>query len=443
MPNIRIYELAKKIGVTNKIILRVHSKLGIEGKTHSSNIELKLANTIEDLLLKKAVEPSVEKLSEEHVEPAMPLIEKEPEVLPEINKQEAPLLPEEEELKIPDRFKKEIETEKIEKFKTKPGMQRAFQTIRKIEPKRWHEQRPGKRAGRTRTFYKEERKPQDQLVVVRKKTLKLTEGATVKEFAELIGVKLSDVIKKFMELGYMPTINQPVDNDAALLVAENFGPKLELYPIEEDTVVIEAPEDVSKLLPRPPVITIMGHVDHGKTSLLDAIRETKVTETEAGGITQHIGAYKVNLRGKDIVFLDTPGHEAFTSMRARGAKVTDIVVLVVAADDGVMPQTVEAINHAKAANVPIVIAINKIDKPEANPSKVRNELAEHGIIPEEWGGQNIFVEVSAKKRIGIETLLERILLQAEVMELKANPDRKARGTIIEAKLDRGRGPVAP
>ncbi|MEW6417195.1 MAG: translation initiation factor IF-2 [Nitrospirota bacterium] len=442
MPKIRIYELAKKIGVTNKIILSELSKLGVEGKTHSSNIELEIAKTIEDLLLKEAVETSVEKLPEEHMEPTVPSIEKEPEVVIEIEKQEAPLLPEEEELKIPDRFKKEMETEKIEKFKTKPGMQRAFQTIRKIEPKRWYEQRPVKKAGRVRVFQKAERKPQIQLVVPRKKTLKLSEGTTVKEFAELIGVKLPDVIKKFMELGYMPTINQPVDTDAALLVAEGFGIKLEPSPIEEDTVVTEAPEDISKLLPRPPVITIMGHVDHGKTSLLDAIRETKVTETEAGGITQHIGAYKVNLKGKDIVFLDTPGHEAFTSMRARGAKVTDIVVLVVAADDGVMPQTVEAINHAKAADVPIVVAINKIDKPEANPSKVRNELAEHGIIPEEWGGQNIFVEVSAKKRIGIENVLEMILLQAEVMELKANPDRKARGTIIEAKLDRGRGPVA-
>jgi translation initiation factor IF-2 len=461
MSKIRIYELAKRLGVTNKLILGELSKLGIEGKTHSSSIEPELAKTIEDAMLKKAikpakeitpekdlvskepVKPSIEKLPEEQVEPAEPLMEKEPEILSEIEGQEMPVpVEEEEELKIPDRFKKEIETEKIEKFKTKPGMQRAFQTIRKIEPKRWHEQKPIRRGGKVKPFYKEERKPYPQLVVPRKKTLKLPEGATVKEFAELISIKLSDVIKKFMELGYMPTINQPVDSDAALLVAESFGIKLELYHIEEDTIVEEAPEDISKLLPRSPVVTIMGHVDHGKTSLLDAIRETRVTETEAGGITQHIGAYKVNLKGKDIVFLDTPGHEAFTAMRARGARVTDIVVLVVAADDGVMPQTVEAINHARAANVPIVVAINKIDKPEANPSKVKNELAEHGIIPEDWGGKNIFVEVSAKKRLGMEHLLEMILLQAEVMELRANPDKKARGTIIEAKLDRGRGPIA-
>ena len=466
MSKIRIYELAKKLGVPNKIILNELSKLGVEGKTHSSSIEPEVARKIETMLLQKSGKPSgktapvkeaatktlqprTEKLQEEQHATESPREEIKTEreetetIVPEEKTEKALIAPlEEEELKIPDKFKKEMETEKIEKFKAKPGMQRAFQTIRKIEPKRVHDQRSFRRGGKGRSFQTDDRRPQAQLIAVRKKTLKLQEGTTVKEFAELISVKFSDVIKKFMELGYMPTINQPVDADAALLIAENFGIKVELAPIEEDTVDVEAHEDLSTLLPRPPVITIMGHVDHGKTSLLDAIRETKVTETEAGGITQHIGAYKVNLTGKDIVFLDTPGHEAFTAMRARGAKVTDIVVLVVAADDGVMPQTVEAINHAKAANVPIVVAINKIDKPEANASRVKNELAEYGIISEEWSGQNIFVEVSAKKRIGIERLLEMILLQAEVMELKANPHKPARGTIIEAKLDKGRGPVA-
>lgn len=466
MQKIRIYELAKKLNVSNKSILNELAKLGIEGKTHSSSIEPELVHAIERIFsqcaepfeepvageatVSQAVETAgAEAGAEKSGEPSLSEAvvaggEVTEAVVQEPAAQERPITvtPEEEELKIPDRFKKELETEKIEKFKAKPGMQRAFQTIRKIEPKRWHDQRSQKRVARPRTYQVDERKPQIQPVAPRKKTLKLQEGTTVKEFAELISVKLSDVIKKFMELGYMPTINQPVDMDAALLIAEHFGVKLEPAAIEEDTFDLEMPEDASTLVPRAPVVTIMGHVDHGKTSLLDAIRETKVTESEAGGITQHIGAYKVHLSGKDIVFLDTPGHEAFTSMRARGAKVTDIVVLVVAADDGVMPQTVEAINHAKAANVPIVVAINKIDKPEANPSKVKNELAELGIIPEEWGGQNIFVEVSAKKRIGIEQLLEMILLQAEVMELKANPDKPARGTIIEAKLDRGRGPVA-
>ncbi|MEW6068207.1 MAG: translation initiation factor IF-2 [Nitrospirota bacterium] len=462
MSKIRIYDLAKKLGVANKAILDELSKLGIKGKTHSSSIEQETAQKIETIRLKKPeekpakkaipkkdlvaepTEPSIEKKSEREIKKAEPVVvEKELEMLPErTEKGISPVLPEEEELKIPDRFRKDIETEKVEKFKTKPGMQRAFQTIRKIEPKKWREQRLFKKTGKGKPI-KEEQRPLPQAVVVRKKMLKLPEGATVKEFAELISVKLPEVIKKFMELGYMPTINQPVDPDAAILVADSLGVKIEISSIEEEDMVdVEVAEDIDKLLPRPPVITIMGHVDHGKTSLLDAIRETKVTETEAGGITQHIGAYKVNLKGKAIVFLDTPGHEAFTSLRARGAKVTDIVVLVVAADDGVMPQTVEAINHAKAANVMIIVAINKIDKLEANPAKVKNELAEYGIIPEEWSGKNIFVEVSAKKQIGIENLLEMILLQAEILELKANPDKKARGTIIEAKLDRGRGPVA-
>ncbi|MFZ5998251.1 MAG: translation initiation factor IF-2 [Nitrospirota bacterium] len=347
------------------------------------------------------------------------------------------------EVKLPDRFKKEIEVEKVEKIKVKPTMQKAFQAIKRIEPKKWVDQKSGNKKFKDRFRRPEQVVPASPVITApRKKSIKLEEGTTVKTFAELIGQKISDVIKKLMELGYMATLNQPIDMDAAILVAESFGVKVESVAAEQLDVVEEAPEEQANLVPRPPVVTIMGHVDHGKTSLLDAIRKTKVTETEAGGITQHIGAYKISLQGKDITFLDTPGHEAFTALRARGAKVTDIVVLVVAADDGVMPQTIEAIDHSKAANVPIVVAVNKIDKPEANPQRVKNELAEHGIVSEEWGGQTIFVEVSAKKRIGIENLLEMILLQADVMELKANPHRPAKGTIIEAKLDRGRGPVA-
>lgn len=393
--------------------------------------------------------PEKKEKIEKRPEPLEPVVKEESkrEVEKEVEKKEVEIsvlpivIPEEEvETKIPDRFKKEIEVEKVEKFKVKPGMQKAFQAIKKIEPKKWVEQKPTKKF-RDR-FRKIEPAPAPQITAPRKKSIKLEEGTTVKEFAELIGHKIPDVIKKFMEMGYMPTINQPVDMDAAVLVADGFGVKVETVAPEQIDVIEEIVEESANLIHRPPVVTIMGHVDHGKTSLLDAIRETKVTETEAGGITQHIGAYKVSLQGKDITFLDTPGHEAFTALRARGAKVTDIVVLVVAADDGVMPQTIEAIDHSKAANVPIVVAVNKIDKPDANPARVRNELAERGIVSEEWGGQNIFVEVSAKKKIGIEHLLEMILLQAEVMDLKSNPNRSARGTIIEAKLDRGRGPVA-
>ncbi len=481
MSKVRIYDLAKQLNKNCKEILDELTKIGIEGKTHSSSIDPEVAEKVRQCfsvsITAAGKKPEVVSVAPKERPAAAPVQPKAEETGKKIKKEapthaaKAPREPQpaepekaleaeekaqvaetvppvsapaepEEEIKLPDRFKKDMEAEKIEKFKAKPGLQRAFQAIRKIEPKKWHEVKGAKKGERGKFIPRQDAKFPVQSTMPRKKTLKLREGTTVKEFSELIGLKFSDVIKKFMELGYMPTINQPVDPDAALLVAESFGVKIELSTAEEDTQVEEVQEDVTKLVPRAPVVTIMGHVDHGKTSLLDAIRETKVTETEAGGITQHIGAYKVNLKGKDIVFLDTPGHEAFTSMRARGAKVTDIVVLVVAADDGVMPQTVEAINHAKAAGVPIVVAVNKIDKPEANVAKVKSELAEHGIISEEWGGTNIFVEVSAKKRLGIEHLLEMILLQAEIMELKANPDRFARGTIIEAKLDRGRGPVA-
>lgn len=267
---------------------------------------------------------------------------------------------------------------------------------------------------------------------------------TVGETAKLLHKDASEVIKKLIFLGVMATINQELDIDTILLLAGEFGVEVEVkIPVEEDRFeTVEENDAPEELKERPPVVTIMGHVDHGKTTLLDAIRSTNVSSGEAGGITQHIGAYQVEINNKKITFLDTPGHEAFTAMRARGAQVTDMTIIVVAADDGVMPQTVEAINHAKAAGLPIIVAVNKIDKPDANPDKVKQELTEYELVPEEWGGDTIFVNVSAKQRMGLEDLLEMILLVAEVNEYKANPDKRARGTVIEAELDKGRGPVA-
>ena len=275
-----------------------------------------------------------------------------------------------------------------------------------------------------------------------KRIIKITESITVGELAKRMGIKATDLIRALMKMGVMATINHPLDFDTATLLATDFGYEIENVALDVDEMLEAEPDAPESLIKRPPVVTIMGHVDHGKTSLLDAIREANVIAGEAGGITQHIGAYDVELNGRKITFLDTPGHEAFTAMRARGAKVTDIVILVVAADDGVMPQTREAVNHSKAAGVPIIVAINKMDKPDASPGKVKQELMEFGLVSEEWGGETIFVEVSAKKRTNLESLLEMVLLQADVLELKANPEKPARGTIVEAKLDKGRGPVA-
>jgi len=272
-------------------------------------------------------------------------------------------------------------------------------------------------------------------------TADVTEGVTVGEFAEALGVPANDVIKRLFMLGTPLTVNEPMSRESMEIVGEDLGITVKVIkPEQETTFVFE--DDPADLLPRPPVVTVMGHVDHGKTSLLDAIRETGVAATEAGGITQHIGASVVHKKERQITFIDTPGHEAFTAMRARGANITDVVILVVAADDGVMPQTVEALSHAKAAGVPIIVAINKIDKEGANPEQIRQMLTEYEIVPEEWGGTNIFVNVSAKQRIGIGDLLEMVLLQADVLELKANPSALASGVVVEAKLDRGRGPVA-
>ena len=276
-----------------------------------------------------------------------------------------------------------------------------------------------------------------------KRRVKIDDTIVLSELAKRMGIKAGEMIKTMMGLGVMTTVNQTIDFDTAVLIAGEFDYEVERAAFEEDAVLKqEVKDDPGKLAERPPVVTIMGHVDHGKTSLLDAIRKTRVTDAEAGGITQHIGAYYVNTKKGRIVFLDTPGHEAFTAMRSRGASITDIVILVVAADDGVMPQTIEAINHARAAEVPIIVAVNKIDKANAEPDRVLRQLAEQGLTPEEWGGDTIFVRVSAKQDEGIDDLLEMILLQAEVLELKANPDKLAAGHVIEAKLDSGRGPVA-
>ena len=285
--------------------------------------------------------------------------------------------------------------------------------------------------------------PAAKVEIARPKHIKLPETIAVKDLASKMSYTASDIIKKLMLMGVMASINQEIDFDTATLVAGEFGVTTEELPPDIDpTLIPEIVDDPKTLKERPPVVTVMGHVDHGKTSLLDAIRNTSVSTHEAGGITQHIGAYQVVCKGKKIVFLDTPGHEAFTAMRARGAQITDVAILVVAADDGVMPQTIEAIDHAKSAHVPIIIAINKIDKPGANPERVKQELMEYGLVAEEYGGDTIMVPVSAKQHTGIDDLLENILLVAEVEELKANPNREARGVIIEAKLDKGRGSVA-
>ncbi|MCF8029500.1 MAG: translation initiation factor IF-2 [Desulfohalobiaceae bacterium] len=287
-----------------------------------------------------------------------------------------------------------------------------------------------------------EAKPAAQPQKAAKRKIRIQEAIKVSELAQEMGVKAQEIIKALMSLGTMATINQPLDVDTASVIAAEYGYEVEETGFSEEAHLGPEREDSpEELEPRPPVVTIMGHVDHGKTSLLDGIRESHIMAKESGGITQHIGAYHVTIRGNTIVFLDTPGHEAFTEMRSRGAQVTDIVVLIVAADDGVMEQTKEAINHARAAEVPILVAVNKVDKDNADPERVKRELAEQDLLPEEWGGETIFTYISAKQREGIDQVLEMILLQSEILELKANPNKRARGHIVEAKLDKGKGPV--
>ncbi len=346
-------------------------------------------------------------------------------------------------------FKDEYEErKKKKKAKKKSAAKRARQEREELEdllveeePTSLFEEEKGEAEKKEEKKKKEPSRP--STLPRKEKKIKIYETIQVGELAKLMGVKASELIKKSMQMGMPITINQSIDADTAAILADEFGYEVERAPVEEEILLQYTPPSPEELRPRPPVVTVMGHVDHGKTTLLDAIRKTDVASREAGGITQHIGAYTVKLEdGRLITFIDTPGHEAFTSMRARGAQVTDIVILVVAADDGVMDQTKEAIEHARAANVPIVVAINKIDKPDANPERVKSQLAELGLVPEEWGGDTLFANISAKNKIGIDELLELVLLQAEMLELKAAYDRPARGRIIESKLDKGRGPVA-
>jgi len=356
---------------------------------------------------------------------------------------------EERKRKKAEKLLKKIEEQEFEEQKLKKkGVVKKKVVIKEEDLYTYKRQKPksvqsrkGRRGKAAEKGIEEEKKIETK---IQKRTIKIGDEIQVDTLAKKMGIKAQDIILKLLPLGIVATVNKSIDFDTAYLVATELGFEVEKsLSIEEafQAQEEERTEHLENLKPRPPVVTIMGHVDHGKTLLLDTIRHTKVAEREAGGITQHIGAYKVNVHGKEIAFVDTPGHEAFTAMRARGAKVTDIVVLVVAADDGVMPQTIEAIDHAKAANVPIIVAINKIDRQNANPDRVTKELADAGLVPEEWGGTTLYAKISAKKKIGIKELLELIILQAEMLELKANADKTAKGIIIESELDKGQGPV--
>ena len=447
----KISQIAKDINIPGKEIVKMLSEVAGITKSTAASLDVEEMSLVMEYYTQKfddgsTIEEYVNS-QQEKAEEERKAKEKEKATSPEVSTEDAPeeeistkktvryvdtrtnavdldmqLAKEKAEQLAPEIKDTETNKQRVKKNKNKQQPQK------KNQPKQPEMQRP-----------KKEEKPQPIHVVI-------PDTITVGDLAQKLKVGATEIIKRLMQLGIMAAMNQEIEYDVAALIAEDMGAEVEREIIitAEDKLLsdAEAPDDEKDLLPRPPVVCVMGHVDHGKTSLLDAIRSTNVTASEAGGITQHIGAYMVNINGNQIAFLDTPGHEAFTAMRARGALVTDIAILVVAADDGIMPQTIEAINHAKAAEVSIIVAINKIDKEGANPDRVKQELTEHGLVPEEWGGDVICVEVSAKQHKNIDSLLEMVLLTAEVKELKANPNRHARGTVIEAKLDKGRGPVA-
>lgn len=434
MSKMRVYEYAKKNNVSSKDVIHKLKEMNIDVTNHMATLEPEVVEKLDHTYNKKNERP--ERPHASAPKEKRPATVKPKNYVDDFDDEDEEVV----KAKVP---------KKKGAGKKKEGKKHDLQ-LQQQEKKIFHQhKKKNKGKVKARVKAKDEQPVQQQEPPTKKEKelpKKITyEGTlTVAELAKKLGREPSEIIKKLFMLGVMATINQDLDKDAIELICSDYGVEVEEKVVIDETEfesieIVDNPED---LVERPPVVTIMGHVDHGKTTLLDSIRHSKVTEQEAGGITQHIGAYQVTVNDKKITFLDTPGHEAFTTMRARGAQVTDIVVLVVAADDGVMPQTVEAINHAKAANVPIIVAINKIDKPDANPDRVMQELMEYNLVPEEWGGDTIFCKLSAKTGEGIDNLLEMILLVSEMEELKANPNRRATGTVIEAKLDKGRGPVA-
>ena len=456
MTKIKAYELSKGFGIPSKEIVKVLHDYKVSDKNHMSALdenELDVIfeyythkNQVEDfsaLFTRPAVKEDAKKEQKTEEKPAEDkAAERKPEEITDtdfgmevVTARKTRVV----DTRVNDVDLDRIDNEKLEELvpENVKNESAGKQKIKTGNKKSKLVKEKGGQKNELEKVVKKEKKKEAETILV-------PDSITVGELAERLGKAATEVIKKLMMLGIMASVNENLDFDTASLIVEDFGGKVEheIILTEEDKLFNDVEDPEESLVPRSPVVVVMGHVDHGKTSLLDTIRHANVTDGEFGGITQHIGAYRVRVNDKKITFIDTPGHEAFTAMRARGAMVTDIAILVVAADDGIMPQTVEAINHAKAANVSIIVAINKIDKEGANPDKVKQELTEYGLIPEEWGGDTICVEVSAKKNINIDKLLEMVLLVAEMKELKANPNRMAKGTVIEAQLDKGRGPVA-
>ncbi len=445
MAKIKISELGKVFNISGKEIITVLKDFGIEKKSTTSSLEDDQLNLLFEILTQKFDDGSPIDMERKVAEPAKEEKPAKKKDKPEAEVVEEPAAPEKESKAartsrhVDTRanavdLKKYDEADRIQDIL--PDMDDSAQGKQKI--KKGGKNNKKDKPGTFEKIQKPVKQKEEKIHVL------IPDEITVSELAERMGKPAAEVIKKLMILGIMASINDVVDFDTASLVAEDMGAEVEreIIVTQEDILFNDVEDDPSTLLPRPPVVVVMGHVDHGKTSILDSIRKTQVTTTEAGGITQHIGAYSVKVNDRIITFLDTPGHEAFTAMRLRGAQVTDIAILVVAADDGIMPQTVEAINHAKAAGVTVIVAINKMDKPTANPDRVKQELTEYELLPEDWGGDTICVPVSALTGEGIENLLEMVLLVADMKELQANPNRNAKGAVIESRLDKSKGPVA-